>query len=170
MTVLEIILIALLWTVADTFSSFDDLLLHPGKLMVLILIGYPLFAQLDARSRFQDYKKIKDQLYRYGFQERIIRPVLKSRCQRDAAMMAAIELGMGYEIREMYFYNGYRWYHILPDFFFTNPGFLLSKYFWRTTFFTKRYEPILDYRTIHSRQSLLVTVLSWKNQKNKLYQ
>lgn len=30
-------------------------------------LSLPVFAEMDAHGRFQDYKKIKDVLYKYGF-------------------------------------------------------------------------------------------------------
>src|ERR1700741_5289168 len=42
------------------------------------VIIMPLFAQLDARSRYQDYKLIKDHLYIHGFKPRILKPFIKS--------------------------------------------------------------------------------------------
>jgi hypothetical protein len=109
------------------------------------LISLPVFSQLDARSRYQNYKKIKDQIFCYGFKARILKPILKSRCQRDAAIVSARELGYEKECKGFFNSNGYRWYHIIPDFIFTHPQFLLSKYFWMTTFFVPRYKSKVDY-------------------------
>ena len=52
-----------------------------------------ILSQLDARSRWQNYKQIKDYLYGFGYRERIFKPLLKSSCQRQAALIAAEELG-----------------------------------------------------------------------------
>ena len=60
----------------------------------LCLICPPFFPQCDARSRFQNYKQVKDYLFLYGFQTRIIKPFSFSRCQRDAVLAAAEELGL----------------------------------------------------------------------------
>lgn len=109
---------------------------------------YPVSAQFDARSRFQNYKQIKDQIYLFGFRTRILKPVLKSRCQRDAARQAAFELGYGDRCRLYFRKHGYRWYHLLPDFVFTHPFFFFSRYFWKTTFFAPTYRPRVDYRNI----------------------
>jgi len=103
------------------------------------LLSLPILSQLDARSRFQSYKRVKDNLFIYGFDTRILRPFLKSRCQRDAAMAAADELGYKRLCCRYFHSQGYRWYHILPDFLFSNPGFLLSRQFWQATFFSKTY-------------------------------
>lgn len=102
-------------------------------------IGMPLFAQLDARSRYQNYKLIKDNLYVYGFQKRILKPFMKSRCQRDAIKAAADELGMLHLCEEYFKTSGYRWYHLLPDILFNKPSVLLTKNFWLTTLFIKTY-------------------------------
>lgn len=106
---------------------------------IAFFISLPIFSQLDARSRFQNYKQIKDQLYFYGLDKRIFNPTLKSRCQRDAALLAAQELEYGKMCKKYFRSFGYRWYHLTPDFLFKKPQFLLSKYFWKTTFFTPTY-------------------------------
>jgi hypothetical protein len=115
------------------------------KLIVLFpFMTMPVFPQLDARSRYQDYKMLRDQFYFYGFQARIVKPFTKSRCQRDAALAAAAELGLAM-ICKMHFYGrGYRWYHIFPDFVLNRPEFLWRSHFWRTTFFAKQYKPRVD--------------------------
>lgn len=110
------------------------------KLLLLSLfISMPLFPQLDAWSRYQNYKMLRDQFYFYGFQPRLVKPFLKSRCQRDAAIAAANELGFADPCKKYFCQKGYRWYHLFPDFVFRHPRFLLSKHFWLTTFFAKKY-------------------------------
>lgn len=104
----------------------------------------PVFAQLDARSRYQNYKQIRDQFILYGFDRRILKPIIKSRCQRDAAQLAADDTGHGCECRNLFHKAGYRWYHLFPDFVFTHPYFLLTKAFWRTTFFCPAYRSKLN--------------------------
>lgn len=102
-------------------------------------ISLPVFAQLDARSRYQNYKQIRDQFILYGFDSRILKPVIKSRCQRDAAQLAATNTGYGKECHHLFRKAGYRWYHLFPDFVLTHPWFLLTRSFWRTTFFCPAY-------------------------------
>lgn len=126
---------------------------NPGVVAIwtLVLImfgGMSIYAELDGYSRFQDYKRVKDQIYFYGFQDRIIRRILRSRCQRDAGLLACKELGLGTEVKEYYTKSGYRWYHIIPDFVFDDPGFFFKSYFWMGTFFTPYYEPKVDYSLI----------------------
>jgi hypothetical protein len=106
---------------------------------LLPFISLPVFAQLDARSRFQNYKLIKDQLYLYGFNPRIMKLFIRSRCQRDAAITAAQESGMGKQCKNFFRNNGYRWYHLLPDAVVSKPGTLLTKNFWMITLFVKTY-------------------------------
>ncbi|MFI5185540.1 MAG: hypothetical protein ACHQF0_02355 [Chitinophagales bacterium] len=112
-------------------------------------VGLPLFAQLDARSRYQNYKLIKDRLYVYGFQKRILKPFIKSRCQRDAIKAAADELGMRQLCNDYFKSFGYRWYHLLPDIVFDKPSILLTKNFWLTTLFEKNYHPKIDFEKIN---------------------
>lgn len=109
---------------------------HPASLMLCL---FPLFTQLDARSRFQEYKKVKDQLIRYGPDRRIFKSVSSSRCQRNAALAAARQLGYATDCGDYFTTAGYRWHHLLPDFVNSHPRFLISAVFWRTTFFTPTY-------------------------------
>ena len=129
--------------------SFEDLM-AAGIFFKLILMSFlavlPLFSQLDARSRYQNYKQLKDQLFSYGFDRRILKPVLQSRCQRDAAMAAAEELGYGNKCRNYFRICGYRWYHLVPDFIFRTPSFLLTWAFWRRTFFMPTYRRRVDFK------------------------
>jgi hypothetical protein len=122
--------------------------------LLLFVFSLLILSQLDARSRYQNYKQIKDQLFLFGFDTRIMNPVLKSRCQRDAALRAAIELGFAGQCLHHFRLNGYRWYHILPDYVFRKPQFLLSKSFLITTFFTPTYNQRVDYSTgtLYTRQ------------------
>jgi hypothetical protein len=101
---------------------------------------FPLFTQLDARSRFQEYKQVWDQLARYGPDRRIFKSVASSRCQRDAALAAARQLGYAKDCRSYFCAAGYRWYHLLPDFATGHPRFLISAAFWRKTFFMPTYQ------------------------------
>ncbi|HSG67637.1 MAG TPA: hypothetical protein VK994_02945 [Bacteroidales bacterium] len=145
-TLIELLAIALLIPLISRIETGGAMLLWGLKYYAIIFLSsLPVFSQLDARSRFQNYKQIKDQIFFYGYDERIFRPVLKSRCQRDAAWLSAEELGHGDECRKYFRNHGYRWYHIFPDFVFSRPQFLLTAYFWRTTFFSRTYNPKVDY-------------------------
>ena len=116
----------------------------PGEILrlygIIFISSLPVFAQLDARSRYQNFKQVRDQFYVYGFDERILKPLIKSRCQRDAALLAARETGNSLQCRKLFRNAGYRWYHLFPDFVFTHPGFVFTSYFWKTTFFCSTYK------------------------------
>jgi hypothetical protein len=101
----------------------------------------PVFTQLDARSRFQEYKKIRDQLILFGPDRRIFNAVSHSRCQRNAALAASAQLGYETVCRDSFTATGYRWYHLLPSFVKYRPWFLFSPAFWHTTFFAPTYHP-----------------------------
>ena len=109
------------------------------------VLGLPLIAQLDIRSRYQNYKLVKDNLYIYGFQTRLLKPFSRSSCQRDAVKVAADELGMLHQCREYFKSNGYKWYHLVPDIVLKKPSVLFTKNFWSTTLFTKTYHPRIDF-------------------------
>lgn len=117
--------------------------------ILLPLLWSPIFPQLDARSRYQDYKMMKDYFYLYGFDARLVKHVAKSRCQRDAVIVAAREMGVEAECMRYFNNRGYKWYHLFPDIIFDRPAVLLSKSFWATTFFTKTYHPKFDHTAIN---------------------
>jgi len=75
----------------------------------------------------------------YGFQARIVKPFVKSRCQRDATKAAAAELGYLKNCQLLFKEHGYKWYHLFPDTVFNNPTMLFTKNFWKTTLFTETY-------------------------------
>ncbi len=116
----------------------------PGR---LILTGYAgtyfftliFFSQLDARSRFQNYKMVKDKFFQYGFDARLLRPFVYSRCQRDAIGVAARELEFRNDWKALTRILGFRWYHLLPDIIIKKPWVLFSKTYWKKTLFVKTY-------------------------------
>lgn len=145
-TLLELALIAILIPSLLPIPSGSTILSILCRIYFIgFLLSLPVFSQLDARSRFQNYKQIKDQLFQYGFDIRIFKPIIKSRCQRDAALFACADLGLKNKGVSYFRSFGYRWYHIIPDYIYQKPQFLLTKYFWRTTFFTPIYSPKFDY-------------------------
>ncbi len=79
------------------------------------------FAVADAVSRHREYRRIKAMLLKFGYSERILEPLARSRCQRDAAIFAAAETGHGETARKYFSRLGYQWYHILPDLVVRNP-------------------------------------------------
>ncbi len=95
----------------------------------------------DAWSRFQNYKRAKDQLFEYGFQPRIVNHYIGSKCQRLAVETAAKELGYEEQVKKQFRLMGYRWYHYIPDFMIKDPYFLFKRYFWKRTFLEKPYTP-----------------------------
>jgi len=65
-------------------------------------IGIVVLALLDARSRFQDYKRAKDLFFENGFKSRIAKIYIHSKCQRDAARGAAKDLGLLEQLDSFY--------------------------------------------------------------------
>ncbi len=96
--------------------------------------------QLDAYSRYQNYKQIKDLLHQYGFREIIICPLSKSNCQRDAVREAAHQLDYKDPTLRYFRKLCYRWYHIVPTVIVENPALLLTKGYWTSTFFVQHYK------------------------------
>ena len=100
----------------------------------------PFFAEFDAKGRYENYKQVKDSLFKMGYDVRLIKPFMYSKCQRDAVLVAAKDLDCKQEVQNYYYKNGYRWYHILPDAFVRNPLVLFRKIFWTKILFTKHYQ------------------------------
>lgn len=93
-----------------------------------------LFSLADAVSRYREYRRIKAMFLKFGYSERILEPLARSRCQRDAAVFAAEETGHGDSARTYFARQGYRWYHILPDLVVRNPFSFFSPNFLRSSF------------------------------------
>ena len=148
MTLLEIALLIFLFRSCKIGGWLMEGTLFLKMILLLPFAIAPFFPQFDAYSRFQNYKLIKDHLFIRGFQPRILKPFIQSRCQRDAAMVAAEELGMANKCRNHFYDHDYRWYHLLPDFLFTEPSILSCKAFWLNTFFAKKYTARFDYKKI----------------------
>jgi hypothetical protein len=108
--------------------------------LCLYFLSLVFTTQLDAYSRFQNYKMAKDLMHQYGFKKSLIKIFSKSRCQRDAFAEAARSLGYKKEI-DRYFYSiGFRWYHILPTIILRKPLVLLTKEYWISTLFVSKYK------------------------------
>jgi len=108
----------------------------------IMLLGFtlPFFSEFDAFGRYQNYKLIKDKLYNYGYDDRLLRPFINSKCQRDAILVASSDLNCRDKAKEHFYNMGYRWYHILPDVFVKNPLVIFNKEFWLGILFTKKYK------------------------------
>ncbi|SFS53589.1 hypothetical protein SAMN04487906_0732 [Zhouia amylolytica] len=122
---------------------------------IVFWISFFLFAFLhiflvimDGWSRFQNYKRAKDQFYMHGFNRRIANTYIGSKCQRNAAIVAAKELGLEKEIIEYYKDMNVKWYHFVPYFMVKDPLFMFRKKFWSRTFLEKNYQPKFDYKKI----------------------
>ena len=101
---------------------------------------------MDGWSRYQNYKLAKDQLFIYGFNHRIAKMYKGSKCQRNAVLVAAKELGFEQETKDYYKSRGVKWFHYIPYFMVNDPLFLFRKKFWSRTFLEKNYQPRFDYR------------------------
>jgi hypothetical protein len=103
---------------------------------------------MDGWSRYQNYKRAKDQFFSHGFKNRIAKLYIISKCQRIAAEVAAKELGLESEIKNYYNNVNVKWYHFVPYFMVRDPFFLFRDYFWSKTFLEKHYTPKYDYHRL----------------------
>ncbi len=109
---------------------------------------------MDSWSRFQDYKKAKDLFYVYGIRPRTADRFIGSKCQRNAALQAARELGLEDELKEQFQDRGVRWFHYIPYFMVSDPYFMIRKAFWQRTFLEKYYEPKFNFHQMQLEQAL----------------
>lgn len=147
-TIAEIVFLYLVFNGLNKNGFMGGQFVFVKRLLLYPFITMPLFPQLDAYSRYQNYKQLRDLFYSYGYNARFVKPFIRSRCQRDAVLAAADDVGFKKYCRQDFYNYGYRWYHFFPDFIFANPKFLLCKHFWMTTFFTKTYHAKINIRMI----------------------
>ncbi|WP_417363979.1 hypothetical protein [Galbibacter sp.] len=108
----------------------------------------------DGWSRYQNYKRVKDQFFIYGFQPRIAENCIGSKCQRSAANVAAEELGIEDELQNYYYKRGVKWFHYIPYFMLRDPFFLFKNSFWSKTFLEKAYTSKFDYHRLQYESSI----------------
>lgn len=68
------------------------------------------FNEALAYDKYLEYKKVRGELERRGWDERIINPKSHSWCQRNAARAAAIDTGYKDEVDSYYAREGHKWY------------------------------------------------------------
>ena len=139
-TTLTLLFVATTLYLEAHFILKDGVPLYATVLFVLSgLFGWGvILCQADAFSRFREFKRIKAILVRRGFNRRILKPVSTSRCQRDAALLAAKETGFKGHAASYFKELGYRWYHIIPDAIVKNPFYFFHPHFLRTTFMPRK--------------------------------
>jgi hypothetical protein len=96
--------------------------------------GLALVCQADALSRYREYRRVKAIFQRRGFCTLTVKAMSRSRCQRDAAALAAAETGYGRPVAIFFRRLGYAWYHLLPDRILSNPALFFDPGFLRATF------------------------------------
>ena len=130
-----VLVTCVLWMTSLAFTLLGDL---PQAFVFACWGGgwlvVALFAVADAVSRHREYRRIEAMFRRYGYSERILEPLARSRCQRDAAVFAAHETGHGDQAAAYFASLGYRWYHILPDMMIRNPFAFLKPSFLKSSF------------------------------------
>ena len=107
---------------------------------------------MDGWSRYQNYKRVKDQFFTHGFNKKIALLYMGSKCQRMAVETAAEELGIKEKVFQCYKNFGVKWYHLVPYFMVREPLFLFKKVFWSRTFLEESYTPKFDYRSMTKSQ------------------
>lgn len=119
-------------------SNSTTFLLH--LFFTIYFFSLIITTQLDAYSRYQNYKMAKDLLHQYGFKKALMRVFSKSKCQREAVAEAGNSLGFKREVNDYFYKMGFRWYHILPNVIVNKPQTFFTKEYWLTTFFVSNYK------------------------------
>ncbi|MEM0571905.1 hypothetical protein [Aequorivita flava] len=109
---------------------------------------------MDGWSRYQNYKRAKDQFFEHGFHPKIAMLYMGSKCQRMAAETAAEELGIKQQVQDLYKECGVKWFHYIPYFMIQEPFFLFKKKFWSRTFLENHYKPKYNYHLLAETQSV----------------
>ncbi|WP_316801252.1 hypothetical protein [Pedobacter frigidisoli] len=130
---------------------------------VLFAFSHIFLVVMDGWSRFQNYKRIKDNLFLHGFNPRMAYPYMGSKCQRSAFLVAAAELGLQQQVSSFYERMGIRWYHFVPRFMVQDPLFLFKRSFLSRTFLEKYYAPKFDFHQLYQRHQSTPTCLAEKN-------
>ncbi len=123
----------------NRFYLSGKILFSINTLFIMFFFSLSVTTQLDAYSRYQNYKLIKDMMHKNGYRSLIIKPFSRSRCQRDAVREAAHQLELQSMVKQYFYETGYRWYHIMPSVLLQNPFLIFTKGYWITTFFVPRY-------------------------------
>ncbi|MGE4298947.1 MAG: hypothetical protein AB7E47_13045 [Desulfovibrionaceae bacterium] len=113
----------------------------PGWLLVAHALGWlglAGFALADGYSRWREFVRLRVLFRRHGFRPRIVHPVTRSRCQRDAAVAAADEAGCGDAVRRHFHALGYRAHHLFPDRIMANPLLFFHPRFVMAAYLPKR--------------------------------
>lgn len=98
------------WTYLKTGSAY-----HVASLVTFPTIVGPVYSQYLAVGRYREYKEIRADLEKFGYDEERIRPRLTPWwCPRHAAGLAARELGFEREFNGTLKKYGIKWYHIGP--------------------------------------------------------
>jgi hypothetical protein len=120
------------------FENYEFISIY--SFLSLFFFSLCITTELDAYSRYQNYKMVKDLYYEHGFRELITKPFSKSSCQRDAATEAARQLNIEDKVENYFYKLGFRWYHIVPSMLIENPLLFFTKMYWLSTFFVPRYQ------------------------------
>jgi hypothetical protein len=104
----------------------------------IFFFGTGACAFADGICRYHEYIRVFYLLKTYGFRKKFINKVSNSRCQRDAALLAADHAGFLLLVKKHFFSQGYRWYHILPDPVADNPLYFFKPSFLSNTFLPKK--------------------------------
>lgn len=68
----------------------------------------------EAVYNYKSYKKAKKLFTKHGWDNRIVKPLTRFWCQRNAVSVAAIEAGYKQQVSQYFNNEGYKWYDLLP--------------------------------------------------------
>lgn len=82
-----------------------------------LLASFTILAASEwvAVNNLSKYERLKKDLERFGWDERLIQPHIRTWCGRHIARIAAIDCGFKNKVNEYYSEKGYQWYHFSPS-------------------------------------------------------
>ena len=135
------------WFFLQTSLQTSNLWIQTFWLVCFLFSFVHIFLVLmDGWSRYQNYKRAKDLFFEYGFRKAIASNYIVSKCQREAAIVAARELGIENKVLDYYKKCGVKWFHYIPYFIIKDPLFLIRKAFWSRTFLEREYSSRFNFK------------------------
>ena len=137
------------WFFLKASFQHDDVVTQVFWLVCFLFSFVHIFLVLmDGWSRYQNYKRAKDLFFEYGFRKAVASNYIVSKCQREAALVAASELGIEDKVLDYYSKCGVKWFHYIPYFVIKDPLFLIRKAFWSRTFLERGYTSRFNFKKL----------------------
>ncbi len=95
---LDLGVLSLATAIVIAYNERQDIFLMSTYLSVVNTI----YNEFKAFNNLGNYKRVRSELIKHGYDERIIRPMTNTLCDRNAARCAAIDAGFEQEVTQYY--------------------------------------------------------------------